>query len=591
VSLKEKVGALKMDKNIWLDGMMGLVVGDALGVPVQFMSREKIAGRPEGKVTQMEAGGVYDMPKGTWSDDSSMAIATLASILECGVIAPENVMTNFSLWEVKGEFTPFGEAFDQGNTCTEAIYNFLNNADVMTCGKTGEYANGNGALMRILPVCLYYYEMQDKSSIDISKDAINGIDMISGLTHNHARSKMACGLYYFMVCAILNEDNKGLKLIEVLQKGIDNGLKYYGNDMKNLTQMAHFGRLFHLDEFKAVSQKDIKSSGYVIDSIEAAVWCLIQTDSYRECMEMAVNLGDDTDTVAAIAGGLAGLYYGYNNIPEEWLCEIQKREWIEELCEKARNEAVGIDVPICDIHVHLIPGVDDGSESIDMSMEMLHSMYLQGVRKVFCTSHGGVFFKKEHTKTAYKGYDELVKRCGKELPNMEVYFGAEVRMLPEYVDRIIEMLNDGTMPTLADSEYVLAEYVNNYMDFEDMESSLDRLLSEGYIPIIAHMERYYNLVPDIEAAKKLHDKGCYIQINAYSVYGESSKAIRKWTDELLEAGIVDFIGSDAHRTYHRPPMLLQGVKELYRRYDKEYIDKMVFGNVEELILGRQNDLY
>jgi protein-tyrosine phosphatase len=115
-----------------------------------------------------------------------------------------------------------------------------------------------------------------------------------------------------------------------------------------------------------------------------------------------------------------------------------------------------------------------------------------------------------------------------------------------------------------------------------MESNLDRLLNEGYIPIIAHMERYYNLVPDIEAAKKLHDRGCYIQINTYSVYGESSNAIRKWTDELLEAGIVDFIGSDAHRTYHHPPMMLQ--EELYRRYGREYIDKMVFGNVEELIL-------
>jgi ADP-ribosylglycohydrolase len=101
------------------------------------------------KFSSRFVGSVYDMPKGTWSDDSSMALATLASILECGVISPENVMVNFCLWEVKGEFTPFGEAFDQGNTCTEAI----------------------------LPVCLYYYEMQDKSSCDISKEADRRADI------------------------------------------------------------------------------------------------------------------------------------------------------------------------------------------------------------------------------------------------------------------------------------------------------------------------------------------------------------------------------------------------------------------------------
>jgi ADP-ribosylglycohydrolase len=93
------------ENNIWLSGMMGLVVGDALGVPVQFMKREEIKNRPAGSVTGMESGGVYDMPKGTWSDDSSMALATLDAYLECGILAPEEVMVKFCLWEVKGEFT------------------------------------------------------------------------------------------------------------------------------------------------------------------------------------------------------------------------------------------------------------------------------------------------------------------------------------------------------------------------------------------------------------------------------------------------------------------------------------------------------
>ena len=116
-------------------------------------------------------------------------------------------------------------------------------------------------------------------------------------------------------------------------EGLDNGLKYYGRDISNLTEMAYLGRLFHLFEFKDVPEEKIRTSGYVIDSIEAAVWCLITTDSYKDCMLKAVNLGDDTDTVAAIAGGLAGLYYGYEEIPKDWLVVIKKREWIEGMCE------------------------------------------------------------------------------------------------------------------------------------------------------------------------------------------------------------------------------------------------------------------
>lgn len=196
----------------------------------------------------------YEMPEGTWSDDSSMALCTLDSILECGTMDPVEVMLKFVRWEVKGEYTPFGEAFDQGNTCSGAIYDFIKEPDVETCGRTGEFANGNGALMRILPACLYYYERQAIFKADMTKEAIAGIDAISGLTHNHLRSKMACGLYYFIIKELLyrleryeivsdDYDQKvadaypnevligprptkpGLK--EIIQKGIDEGLRFY----------------------------------------------------------------------------------------------------------------------------------------------------------------------------------------------------------------------------------------------------------------------------------------------------------------------------------------------------------------------------
>jgi ADP-ribosylglycohydrolase/tyrosine-protein phosphatase YwqE len=537
----------------------------------------------------MESGGVYDMPAGTWSDDSSMALATLVSILESGILAPEDVMVKFCLWEVKGKYTPFGEAFDEGNTCSDAIYRFLRNQDVRTCGKTGEYANGNGALMRILPACLYYYEAQKKFPGDMTKDVIGGIDAISGLTHNHLRSKMACGLYYFMVREILdsaaNSEKQKLSLMDILQKGMDAGLRFYGSNILNLTEMAYFGRLFNLSEWQEAAEDTVCSGGYVIDSLEAAVWCLITTDTFRDCLLRAVNLGDDTDTIAAIAGGLAGLYYGYENIPKEWLCQIQRKDWIEEMCARADEGECRSDVPVCDIHMHVIPGVDDGSESMEMSLAMLRSAYIQGVRTVFCTSHGGVYFDKKHSENAWNGFDELEERCRVEIPDMNLYLGAEVRMLPQYIDEIMKALDAGTMPTMADTEYVLAEYVNQGMTFSQMQMTLERLKKGGYIPIIAHMERYYDLVPDVAAAKKLHDEGCYIQINVYSLTDGETENIRNRAKELLDAGIVDFIGSDAHRTYHRPPNISRGIRTLYENYDKEYVDRMVYRNVEELILG------
>lgn len=329
---------------IWLNGMMGLVVGDALGVPVQFMNRDEIRNRAKGPVTGMESGGVYKMPEGTWSDDSSMALCTLDSILETGSLDPAEVMMKFVRWEIDGEYTPFGEAFDQGNTCSGAIYDFLRKRDVKTCGRTGEYANGNGALMRILPACLYYYYRQLNCKADMTREIIAGIDKISALTHNHARSKTACGLYYFIVREVLTGTGpERPQLKQLIQKGLDDGFRYYGEDIGNLTETARFGRLFNMNEFEKVPENEIAGSGYVVASIEAAIWCLVNTSSYRECMLKAVNLGDDTDTTAAIAGGIAGLYYGYEDIPKDWLACIKRREWLESMFNRADELITGLE--------------------------------------------------------------------------------------------------------------------------------------------------------------------------------------------------------------------------------------------------------
>ena len=311
--------------NIWLDGMMGVVVGDALGCPVQFMSREEIAGREAGPVKGMESGGVYDMPEGTWTDDSSMALAALDSIRELSEVDLEDIMQSFVDWYEDGEYTPFGEAFDIGNTCSTAIEKFEKEQDPMTCGGTSERSNGNGSLMRIMPACLYAYDRKLSA-----EEAVKIVHEVGGLTHNHLRAKIACGLYYFCVKEIL--DGEG-SLKKRLQKGLDDGFAFYEKDIANRVELSYYGRLRDLEEFAVVPEEGIKTTGYVVDSLEAALWSLIRTDNFRDCLLTAVNLGDDSDTVGAIAGGLAALYYGYKGIPGEWLAVIKRREWIEELCE------------------------------------------------------------------------------------------------------------------------------------------------------------------------------------------------------------------------------------------------------------------
>ena len=313
-------------KNIWINGMMGLVLGDVLGMPVQFVDRDKLKNNP---VETIEGYGTYNMPPGTWSDDSSMALATLDSIREKGGIDYSDIMERFVRWNAYGEYTPARKAFDQGITSVEAICNYMRDKDYMTCGKTGEWANGNGALMRIMPVCLYAYEKVLAKEWGV-RHALECVHRISALTHNHLRAKMACGIYYFMVSSIIEGNGT---LLDRLQKGVDDAIKFYHGDIENNVELAYYKRLFHLGEFAKCSEEEIKSTGYVVDSLEAAIWSLLTTDSVEKALLRAVNLGDDADTVGAIAGGLAGLYYGYDSVPKEWREQIIKEQEIMVLCE------------------------------------------------------------------------------------------------------------------------------------------------------------------------------------------------------------------------------------------------------------------
>ena len=312
--------------NIWLNGIMGVVVGDALGCPVQFETREEVARHP---VTGMRGYGTFNLPEGSWTDDSSLTIALLESIRRTGKIDLDDIMGNFMKWLYDGEFTPYGESYDIGRGTMQAINRYRKNRNAKNCGGDEEWNNGNGSLMRIIPACLYCSVMES-SGMYSDRDAIDAIHSVGGLTHAHIRSNIACGLYLFMAKYILFREGS---LQERIQEGLTQGFAFYESYLADKENLHYYDRLKDLEAFKSLPADKIKSTGYVVDALEAAVWSLITTDSFDQALLKAVNLGDDTDTVGAIAGGLAGLYYGYDSIPEDWLSAIKRREWIEEMCE------------------------------------------------------------------------------------------------------------------------------------------------------------------------------------------------------------------------------------------------------------------
>ncbi len=263
------------------DAIFGLAIGDALGVPFEFKRRDTF------ECTDMIGFGTHDQPVGTWSDDTSMTLATLKSLKKNSkAVLSQDIRKNFLLWMRDSEFTAGGEFFDIGNGTYAALSSGMPG--------TSEYSNGNGSLMRILP--LAFVNSTDEEVRDVSS-----------ITHAHRISKESCVIYIHVAKHLL----AGEELSRIIPT-----LKY----------KKPFHRLATIDK---LSRDEISSSGYVVDTLEAVLWVLANTNSMEEALISAVNLGEDTDTVAAIAGGLAGIMYGGGGeLYEEWYDKLLGKELI-----------------------------------------------------------------------------------------------------------------------------------------------------------------------------------------------------------------------------------------------------------------------
>ena len=306
------------------DGLYGFIIGDALGVPVEFNYRFVLEQNP---VKNMREFGSHGQPKGTWSDDTSMMLATIDSLIDNNGYSLKDsfydMANKFVLWYKESKYTPNNEVFDIGGATRKALNNYINNQN-KSCG-CGEISdNGNGSLMRILPLAYYFYV----SNLDIEKRKEITFE-VSSITHSHIISKYGCLIYIEFVLNILKNQNDSELLniyIETI-KEIKALIKSENKEDRKILEKAYkkiFSGNIHKEKYE-----NIKSSGYVVDTLEAVLWVILTTNNYAEAVLKAVNLGDDTDTIGALTGGIAGIVYTDYTIPKEWIEDLQKKDYID----------------------------------------------------------------------------------------------------------------------------------------------------------------------------------------------------------------------------------------------------------------------
>lgn len=297
--------------------LFGLAVGDALGVPVEFKERDYLKKSP---VTEMLGYGTWQQPIGTWSDDSSLAFCLAESL--CKGYNLEDIAANFIQWKEHGYWGAHHRLFDIGMATSGAIHRLSTGVPPVLAGGMDVDDNGNGSLMRILPLLFYLHDMPVEQRYEKIKE-------VSSLTHAHFRSVFACFIYLEFALAVIQGKARG-EIYAHVQKQVND---FVSTREFNDKEIRLFDRILNGQIYQQ-EEKNIQSGGYVLHTLEASLWCSFNSGTYKEAVLKAVNLGGDTDTTACVTGGLAGLMYGYDSIPAEWIKVIARRNDIEDLCNR-----------------------------------------------------------------------------------------------------------------------------------------------------------------------------------------------------------------------------------------------------------------
>lgn len=303
------------EKTRVLGGIYGLCVGDALGVPVEFEERAKLKKYP---IRDMIGYGTHNQRPGTWSDDSSLTFCLMESLISGYDI--DDIGKKLSSWYYNKLWAPYDIVFDIGVSTRMSLRRLNLGRSPKISGETDEFSNGNGSLMRILPLVFFLEDYPD--------DKFQIVEEVSAITHAHIRSKIACSIYIEVASNLL----KGLSPYDSYKKMKPVIMEYY-KDKGYEDELKHFSRILDDNVYK-LKENEVKSGGYVIDTLEAGLWCLLRGKSYEDSVLKAVNLGGDTDTTGAVTGGLAGVYYGYDSIPGKWIMCLARKEDIRDLINR-----------------------------------------------------------------------------------------------------------------------------------------------------------------------------------------------------------------------------------------------------------------
>lgn len=306
--------------------LLGLAVGDALGVPVEFQGR---AVRRRDPVLGMRAYGTHGQPAGTWSDDSSLTFCLAETLARPGGLTGPPDLADFARralnWLDHAYWTGTHETFDVGNATRAAIERLRRGTPPTQAGPRTERDNGNGALMRILPLVFHATWRAEKLDLNAAWALT---EAVASVTHGHPRSSLGCFLYLLVARGLL----QGLGPAGAYAQMRAQASEWLQSQAKGpvFYEWPTYGRVLD-GRLPALPEAEISSSGYVVHTLEAALWCLLRHADYPATVLAAVNLGDDTDTTGAVAGGLAGLAWGEAAIPAEWLAVLARRPDVEAL--------------------------------------------------------------------------------------------------------------------------------------------------------------------------------------------------------------------------------------------------------------------
>lgn len=291
-------------KDRYLGCLLGLACGDAVGTTVEFMARGTFP-----PVTDMVGGGPFGLPVGAWTDDTSMALCLAESLVQTGSFDPRDQAERYVRWYREGYFSSTGQCFDIGNTIRSSLERFIQTGEPYS-GSDHPRSAGNGSIMRLAPVPMRYAGDME-AIIRYSGDS-------SRTTHGAAEAVDACKLYGVMIAMALADEPKETILFET-GRYLDAG------------ELSPKIAAIAAGDYRPKDLNEIEGSGYVVESLEAALWCFLHTDTFEQAVLDAVNLGRDADTTAAVVGQVAGAFYGLASIPEGWREKLVMRAEIESL--------------------------------------------------------------------------------------------------------------------------------------------------------------------------------------------------------------------------------------------------------------------